>query len=85
MPACNAAAERASGDVLVTLDADTIPAPGFCDAIRRPAANGRRWAGWMGLVTMGDGRLINTSGGVSHFTGLSWAGQVGRAARRGAA
>ena len=77
MPACNAAAERASGDVLVTLDADTIPAPGFCDAIRSPAANGRGWAGWMGLVTMGDGRLINTSGGVSHFTGLSWAGQVG--------
>ena len=77
MPACNAAAARAAGDVLVTLDADAIPAPGFCDAIRRPAANGRGWAGWMGLVTMGDGRLINTSGGVSHFTGLSWAGQVG--------
>jgi GT2 family glycosyltransferase len=77
MPACNAAAARATGDVLVTIDADAIPAPGFCDAIRRPASNGRGWAGWMGLVTMGDGRLINTSGGVSHFTGLSWAGQVG--------
>ena len=77
MPACNAAAERAHGDVIVTLDADAIPAPGFCDAIRAPAANGRGWAGWMGLVTMDDGRLINTSGGVSHFTGLSWAGQVG--------
>jgi GT2 family glycosyltransferase len=77
MPACNAAAERATGDVIITLDADVIPAPGFCDAIRRPAANGSRWAGWMGLVTMGDGHLINTSGGVSHFTGLSWAGQVG--------
>ncbi len=77
MPACNAAAERARGDVIVTLDADVIPSPGFCDAIRRPAAEDRGWAGWMGLVTMDDGRLINTSGGVSHFTGLSWAGQVG--------
>ena len=77
MPACNAAAQRATGDVILTLDADVIPSPGFCDAIRRPAANGSRWAGWMGLVTMGDGHLINTSGGVSHFTGLSWAGQVG--------
>jgi GT2 family glycosyltransferase len=77
MPACNAAAERARGDVIVTLDADVIPGAGFCDAIRRPAADGRDWAGWMGLVTMGDGHLINTSGGVSHFTGLSWAGQVG--------
>ena len=77
MPACNAAAKRATGDVIITLDADVIPAPGFCDAIRRPAANGSQWAGWMGLVTMSDGHLINTSGGVSHFTGLSWAGQVG--------
>jgi GT2 family glycosyltransferase len=83
MPACNAAAARASGDVIVTLDADAVPAPGFCDAIRRPGlrddrvGNGHGWAGWMGLVTMDDGRLINTSGGVSHFTGLSWAGQVG--------
>jgi GT2 family glycosyltransferase len=77
MPACNAAAARARGDLLVTLDADAIPAPGFCDAIRRPAVEGRGWAGWMGLVTMDRGSMINTSGGVSHFTGLSWAGQVG--------
>lgn len=77
MPACNAAAERARGDILVTIDADVIPARGFCDAIRRPAVERRGWAAWMGLVTMGDGALINTSGGVSHFTGLSWAGEVG--------
>jgi GT2 family glycosyltransferase len=77
MPACNAAAARASGDLLITLDADAIPAPGFCDAIRRPALDERGWSGWMGLVTMEGGRRINTSGGVSHFTGLSWAGEVG--------
>ena len=77
MPACNAAAERASGDVLITLDADVIPAPGFCDAIRRPVEEDRGWAGWMGLVTMSGGTLVNTSGGVSHFTGLSWTRQLG--------
>jgi GT2 family glycosyltransferase len=77
MPACNAAAARARGDLLITLDADALPAPGFCDAIRRPAVERRGWAGWMGLVTMERGSAINTSGGVSHFTGLSWAGQVG--------
>ena len=77
MPACNAAAARAGGDLLVTLDADAVPAPGFCDAIRRPALERRGWDGWMGLLTMDGGSLVNTSGGVSHFTGLSWAGQIG--------
>jgi GT2 family glycosyltransferase len=77
MPACNAAAARARGDLLITLDADAVPAPGFCDAIRRPALEERGWDGWMGLVTMESGNAINTSGGLSHFTGLSWAGQVG--------
>ena len=80
MPACNAAAERATGDLLITLDADAIVAPGFCDAIRRPAVDGRGWDCWMGVVTMDDGRLINTSGGVSHFTGISWTRQVGEPA-----
>jgi GT2 family glycosyltransferase len=80
MPACNAAAARARGDVLLTLDADVVPAPGFCEAIRRPAAEERGWDAWMGLVTMSDGQLINTSGGVSHFTGLSWTGQLGEPA-----
>ena len=77
MRACNAAAERASGDLLLTLDADAIVAPGFCDAIRRPAVDGRGWDCWMGVVTMDGGRLINTSGGVSHFTGISWTRQIG--------
>jgi GT2 family glycosyltransferase len=77
MPAANAAAARASGDLLLTLDADALVEPGFCDAIRRPAVEGRGWALWMGLVTMDGGRLVNTSGGLVHFSGVSWAGQAG--------
>ncbi len=77
MTACNAAAARARGDVLLTLDADAIVAPGFCDAMRLPASDGRDWEAWMGLLTMDGGRAINTSGGVIHFTGIAWAGQVG--------
>jgi GT2 family glycosyltransferase len=80
MPACNAAAERARGDLLLTLDADAIVAGGFLDAIRRPALDGRGWDAWMGVVTMDEGRLINTSGGVSHFTGISWTRQIGELA-----
>ncbi len=80
MPACNAAAARSTGDLLITLDADAIVAPGFCDAIRRPAVDGRGWDCWMGVVTMDEGRLVNTSGGVSHFTGISWTRQIGEPA-----
>jgi GT2 family glycosyltransferase len=82
MPAANAAAERATGDLLLTLDADAVVEPGFCDAIRRPAEDGRGWAAWMGLVTMDGGRLVNTSGGLVHYTGISWAGQAGEPVER---
>ena len=77
MVACNAAAAVATGDVLVTLDADAVVAPGFCEAIRRPVVEGRGWDAWMGLLTMDAGQLINTSGGISHFTGISWTSQLG--------
>jgi GT2 family glycosyltransferase len=82
MAAANAALARATGDLLLTLDADAIVAPGFCDAIRGPALDGRGWAAWMGLVTMDGGRLVNTSGGLVHFTGISWAGQAGEPVER---
>jgi GT2 family glycosyltransferase len=78
MRAANAAAALASGDVLITLDADAVVAPGFCEAIRRPVLEERGWDAWMGLLTMAGGREINTSGGVCHFTGISWAGEVGQ-------
>jgi GT2 family glycosyltransferase len=78
MPACNRAAGQASGDVLLLLDADAIVAPGFCDLIRRPLWDGRGWDAWMGLLTMDAERQVNTSGGIVHFTGISWAGDVGR-------
>jgi GT2 family glycosyltransferase len=82
MPAANAALARAAGDLLLTLDADAVVEPGFCDAIRRPAEDGRGWAAWMGLVTMDGGRLVNTSGGLVHYTGISWAGQAGEPVER---
>jgi GT2 family glycosyltransferase len=66
----NVAARRAGGDVLVFLNPDAAPAPGFVASIRSPAAG---WSAWQGLVTAG--RAINSSGGVVHFTGIAWAGQ----------
>src|SRR5947209_12623624 len=74
----NAGAAAATGDLLLFLNPDAEPAPGFVEAIRAPAHDGRGWAAWMGLVTMDGGARINTSGGVIHFTGIAWSGEAGR-------
>jgi N-acetylglucosaminyl-diphospho-decaprenol L-rhamnosyltransferase len=71
----NRGAAQASGDLLVLLNPDLRVLPSFGEAIRRPLREGD-WGAWMGLVTLPDGHA-NTTGGVSHFTGVSWAGQVG--------
>lgn len=78
--ACNAGARAASGDLLVLLNPDAVPAAGFGEAIRRPANDGRGWAAWMGLVTAEGGSVVNSDGGVIHFTGIAWAGGAGRPA-----
>src|SRR5260221_2293947 len=77
MDGCNRGAERATGELLVLLNPDTVVAPGWADAMRRPAEDGRGWAAWQALVTMDGGTRINTSGGIVHFTGISWAGRMG--------
>ncbi len=76
--AANRGAEAATGDVLLLLNPDAIVQPGFREAILRPLSDGRDWAAWQGLVTMDGGMKVNTSGGVVHFTGVSWAGEAGR-------
>lgn len=76
----NAGAHAASGDLLVFLNPDAVPHPGFGAAIRAPLLERRGWAAWMGLVTAERGRLVNTNGGVLHFTGIAWAGEAGRTA-----
>ncbi len=78
--ACNRGAAAASADLLVLLNPDAEPAPGFRDAIARPLAEGRGWAAWQGLVTADAGRIVNTRGGVLHFTGIAWAGGAGEPA-----
>ena len=70
----NAGAAAATGELIVLLNPDATVQAGWGAAIRVPW--GGAWDGWMGLVLLGDGSLINTSGGVLHFTGFAWAGQV---------
>jgi GT2 family glycosyltransferase len=73
----NRGASAASGELLCFLNPDAVPAPGFREAIERPLAEGRSWAAWQGLVTADGGRVVNTRGGVVHFTGIAWAGGAG--------
>ena len=76
--ACNAAAERAGRELLVILNPDASPEPGWGEAIRRPHAEGRGWDAWMALVAYEGASRINTAGNPVHFTGFSWAGDHGR-------
>lgn len=67
--AANVGARAAGGELLVFLNPDATSAPGFVEAIREGT-----WDAWMALVTAEGGQVVNTSGGVLHFTGIAWAG-----------
>jgi len=74
---CNLGADAASSELLVFLNPDAVPAEGFREAIERPMVEGRGWGAWQGLVTAERERVINTRGGLVHFTGIAWAGGAG--------
>ncbi len=75
----NRGAAEAGGDLLVLMNPDARPEPGFGEVIRRPLDDGSGWAAWMPLVVCHeDGRrVVNTFGNPLHFTGFSWAGGHG--------
>ena len=75
--ACNLGAAEATGELLVFLNPDAVVAPGWRDAIERPLRDGSGWSAWQALVTAEGGRVLNTRGGVVHFTGIAWAGGAG--------
>ena len=80
--ACNAAAAEAGGDLLVVINPDAKPLPGFGEAIRRPWVDQRGWDAWMALVLCEGGTRVNTAGNPVHFTGIAWAGGHGEPAPR---
>jgi N-acetylglucosaminyl-diphospho-decaprenol L-rhamnosyltransferase len=73
----NVGASAATGDLLVILNPDAMPLPGWGEAIRRPWLEGRGWSAWQGLVAGEDGTTINSAGNPVHFTGIVWAGMHG--------
>ena len=83
--ACNRGAAQAHRELLVFLNPDAVVAEGWRDAIAAPLADGLGWTAWQALVTAERGRLVNTRGGVVHFTGIAWAGGAGEPVDEGAA
>ena len=73
----NRGAALASTELLVFLNPDATPADGFLEAIEGPLSDGRGWDAWQGLVTAEGGRVVNTRGGLVHFSGIAWAGGAG--------
>jgi GT2 family glycosyltransferase len=70
----NVGAAAATGDLLVILNPDAMPLPGWGEAIRRPWLEGRGWSAWQGLVAGADATTINSAGNPVHLTGIVWAG-----------
>jgi N-acetylglucosaminyl-diphospho-decaprenol L-rhamnosyltransferase len=75
--ACNLGAAEATGELLVFLNPDALVAEDWREAITAPLRDGSGWAAWQALVTAEGGRIVNTRGGVLHYTGIAWAGGAG--------
>jgi N-acetylglucosaminyl-diphospho-decaprenol L-rhamnosyltransferase len=70
----NVGARATTGDILVILNPDAMPLPGWGEAIRRPWLDGRGWSAWQALVAGADGTTINSARNPVHFTGIVWSG-----------
>jgi GT2 family glycosyltransferase len=72
--AANMGADATSAETLLILNPDTLPEPGCLDALREAPGD---WDAWMGVVTLDDGRTVNTAGNVAHYLGFGWVGRYG--------
>lgn len=78
--ATNRGAAETTGEIVLMLNPDALPEPGFGEAIRRPYAECPEWGAWMGLVAchIGVEKVVNSWENPVHFTGIAWAGGHGR-------
>ena len=81
--ATNRGVAASAGDIVLMLNPDAMPEPGFGAAIRRPFAARPEWGAWMALVACRvDGeKVVNSWANPVHFTGIAWAGGHGRPLR----
>lgn len=74
---CHAGAQATRVPLLLFLNPDCRPQPGFLERLRRASATHPDWAAWQAAVLLDEGH-INTSGGVIHYLGIGWAGDCER-------
>jgi GT2 family glycosyltransferase len=67
-------AAATTAPLLVLLNPDAVPEPGFLDGLRAAAGAHPDWGAWQALVTLPGRRVVNTDGNVVHWLGIGWAG-----------
>ena len=75
--ACHLGARKTQAPLLLFLNPDAVPAPGCVEALRACGLEQPAWGAWQALVTLEDGRHINTSGNLVHWLGFGWAAGLG--------
>jgi GT2 family glycosyltransferase len=75
--ACQLGARSTQAPLLLFLNPDAVPAPGCIEALRACELEQPEWGAWQALVTLADGRHINTSGNLVHWLGFGWAAGLG--------
>jgi GT2 family glycosyltransferase len=78
----NLGAEKATGDVLVFLNPDTVARPGALSKLAGVLDDPKIGAAMPRLLLLEEPELLNSDGNVLHFTGLAWVGGHGRPAGR---
>jgi N-acetylglucosaminyl-diphospho-decaprenol L-rhamnosyltransferase len=79
---CHEGAGASSAPLLLFVNPDALPAPGFVAAMRAAAVGHPSWGPWQGLVTLPGGEIVNTAGNLVHWLGFGWAGGMGRRVAR---
>jgi GT2 family glycosyltransferase len=74
---CHAGADAARADLLFFCNPDAVLGAGALDVLREVALTRPGWGAWQALVTLAGGREVNTSGGITHWLGMGWAGAYG--------
>jgi GT2 family glycosyltransferase len=75
---CHVGADASRAELLLLLNPDTVPGPGFLAALRATAVERPAWGAWQALVTLPGGERVNTQGNLVHFLGFGWAGGHGK-------